>query len=119
MSPETWAKWEDQFDAMSDREQLETMRALAERGRMSAFKVGGEVPATATQGDATMTDTQPAGVTSEESFKQGMRDWSKRIELAQAEGDHSLANRLHREQQEWIASVKGDAPIVGGAQRTA
>ena len=56
--------------------------------------------------------------TGREAFRKGMRSFDERIALAQSEGNAALANEIYTKQMNWIASVKGDTPIVGGRTAT-
>ncbi len=55
----------------------------------------------------------------QEAFSKTMRDFNSRISLAQSEGNSKLANTIYAKQLDWLASVKGNQPIVGSKQRTA
>jgi len=95
------------------------VEAAALMGRKYATRTG-EMTVT----DDTAPSTQPIfegipSARSGEGFAAQMRDFQRRIDQAQSEGNSRLANQIYAQQQSWIAAVKGNAPIVGSTGRTA
>lgn len=91
-------------------------KLLAVAARMGREMVHA-APAAQPRPETTDHEAGPMTVNAE-TFDAGMRQFSERIERAQAEGKTRLANEIYAEQQEWIARVKGRGDIVNG-RRTA
>jgi hypothetical protein len=105
MGETAWARHAEAFDGMSDREQLETMWALSRQGD------GAPATSTTTNGNSTMTTTNPA-------------DLDAQIEQADSEfysafhrSDRAAMTRIDQRRKQLYAA-KHPGEIVNGMGRT-